>query len=103
MRSARIDLRVLFTMERFYKTKDCPASEKLAALADSESVGEELRRHLSRCEFCAAELEFYRLYPPREEHVELADIPEPLFELADALLHKRRDVSELYELAGKGD
>lgn len=103
MLSARVDLRVLFTMESFYKTKDCPASEKLAALEDSVSMGEEVRRHLSGCDFCAAELEFYRRYPPGEENVEPADIPEPLLELAHALLHKRRDVSELYKLAGKGD
>ena len=90
-------------MESFYKTKDCPASEKLAALLDAVSVGEELRSHLSICDFCAAELEFYRRYPPRQENVEPSGIPGPLLELAEALLHNRRDVSELYKLAGKED
>ena len=90
-------------MESFCKTEDCPASEKLAALRNCDVADEAVRRHLSNCEFCAAELEFYRRYPPREEKVELENIPEPLFELADALLHKRRDLTELYKLAGGGD
>ena len=90
-------------MESFYKTKDCPASEDLAALADLRSASDELRGHLSECEFCAAELEFYQRYPPRAEKVEPVNIPEPLLELADALMHKRRNLSDLYKLVGKGD
>lgn len=94
---------MLFTMESFYKTDECPPSERLAALRDSQPDGDEVRDHLAACEFCSAELEFYRLYPPREEMVEPARIPEPLFELADALMHKRRDLTELYKLVGRGD
>ena len=90
-------------MESFYKTEECPASEKLAALRGSVIDSEELRLHLESCEFCTAELEFYRRFPPREEKVEPANIPEPLFELADALLHKKKDLSELYKLARRGD
>jgi hypothetical protein len=90
-------------MESFQKTQDCPASERLAALVDPQNDSDEIRRHLSQCEFCTAELAFYRRYPPREEKVEPVNIPEPLLELADALLHKRKDLSELYKLAGKGD
>lgn len=90
-------------MESFCKTEDCPASEKLAAVRDSAMVSERLRQHLAKCEFCAAELEFYRRYPPRDEKVEPVTIPEPLFELADALLHRKRDLTELYKLAGRGD
>ncbi len=92
-----------FTMESFCKTEDCPPSDKVAAFRNTSTDREGLRAHLSRCEFCAAELEFYRHYPPREEKVELPNIPEPLFELADALLHKKRDLTELYKLAGRGD
>ncbi|CAN5620744.1 hypothetical protein BH18ACI3_BH18ACI3_20030 [soil metagenome] len=88
-------------MESFYKTEECPASEQLAALRDYSSDSEELRRHLSTCEFCAAEQDLYRHYPPVEETVVPANIPEPLFELADALLHKRRDLTELNKLAGR--
>jgi hypothetical protein len=90
-------------MESFCKTEECPASEKLAAMRDSGIDSEDVRRHLANCEFCTAELEFYRRYPPREENVDPGNIPEPLFELADALLHKKRDLTELYKLAGRGD
>ena len=90
-------------MQSFYKTEDCPASEILAALRGPKIESDELRLHLADCEFCAAELEFYRRFPPREERVEPANIPEPLFQLADELLHKKKDFSELYKLAGKRD
>jgi hypothetical protein len=97
-------------MESFYKTKDCPASEKLAMLADHLNDTDEFSEHLSECEFCTAEMEFYRRHPPEgteqaegTEQVEPSNIPQPLLELADALLLKRRDLSELYKLAGKYD
>jgi hypothetical protein len=89
-------------MERFYKTKDCPASQKLAASVHLVNDSDEFREHLADCEFCDAELEFYRRYPPQEESVEPTRIPRPLLELANSLLHKRRDLSELYKLAGRG-
>ena len=89
-------------MESFYKTKDCPASQKLAALADPVADIAEIREHLSKCEFCDAEFEFYRRYPPLQEKIEPADIPQPLLELADSLLHQRSNLSELYKLAGRG-
>jgi len=87
-------------MESFHKTKDCPSSQKLAASVDLDC--DQLREHLSECEFCDAELEFYRRYPPLEEKVDPENIPQPLLELADALMHQRRDLSELHKLAGKG-
>ena len=89
-------------MVSFYKTEDCPASEKLAALRGA-LIEDDLRLHLAACEFCSAEVEFYRRFPPREENVEPTNIPAPLFELADALLHKKKDLKDLYKLAGKRD
>jgi len=89
-------------MESFYKTKDCPSSQTLAASVDLVNHSGELREHLSECEFCDAELEFYQRHAPLEENVDPANIPPPLLELANALMHKRRDLSELYKLAGKG-
>ena len=89
-------------MESFYKTGDCPASQELAALVDPTNESGEIREHLSQCEFCDAELEFYRRYPPLDEKIQPATIPKPLLELADALLHRRCDLSELYKLAGRG-
>ena len=88
-------------MESFFKTRECPSSQKLAAMVNLVSDSDEFREHLSQCEFCDAELEFYRRYPPLEESVEPTKIPLPLFELANSLLHKRRDLSELYRLAGR--
>jgi hypothetical protein len=86
-------------MAKFCKNEDCPASEDLLAfqLGDMPvSEGAAIRKHLAMCEFCAAEVEFYENYPPageRDEYVEVeADsIPTPLYELAEALLIKKRD------------
>lgn len=56
--------------------------------------GAEIRKHLAVCEFCAAEVEFYESYPPnaeQDEAIEADSMPTPLFELAEALLIKKRD------------
>ena len=90
-------------MDRFYKTGECPASEILAAPQGSFIAGDELQSHLASCEFCSAELEFYRRYPPREEKVEPARIPGPLYDLAEALLHKTRNLKVLNKLVGRRD
>jgi hypothetical protein len=90
-------------MDRFYKTGECPASEILAALQGPFIAGDELQSHLASCEFCSAELEFYRRYPPREEMVEPSRIPGPLYDLADALLHKTRNLKVLNKLVGRRD
>lgn len=57
-------------------------------------------QHLTTCEFCAAEVEFYAHYPQSEEEtVTKTDIPVPLFELASALLgNKHKDFSLLNQL-----
>lgn len=88
-------------MKRFCKTKDCPSSEKLLAFQRGEigqatSIG--IRRHFDACEFCATEVEFYAMYPPVDENARLEKIPRPLFELAEALLRKKRDLRPLYKL-----
>ena len=90
-------------MDRFYKTGECPASETLAALQGPFIAGDELQTHLASCEFCSAELEFYRRFPPREEKVVAGKIPGPLYELADALLHKKRNLKVLNKLLGRQD
>lgn len=98
-------------MDNFRKNEDCPASHNLAAFqtGDMETgAGREIRSHLKRCEFCAAEVEFYSHYPPVEEKVEPAKIPVPLFQLAEALLNKQKDDSffdnlmEEIEFTGNG-
>ena len=93
-------------MEGFCKQEDCPTSEELAALnaGHARSYTDQLERHLAECEFCAAEAEFYRLYPPPvEEDVRPEEMPRALFELAEALLQKKNDLTPLYKLVGRDD
>lgn len=54
--------------------------------------GSEIGRHLGTCDFCEAEVEFYSTYPQGRDETgadEIAEIPAPLFELAEALLKNR--------------
>jgi hypothetical protein len=91
-------------MKRFRKTEECPSSEKLLAFQNGETdpaTATGIRRHFRSCEFCAAEAEFYALYPPGDEKMRLENIPPPLFELADALLRRKRDLAPLYRLIGR--
>ncbi len=91
-------------MATFCKSEDCPTSQELLAfqlgdipVADSKWV----RVHLASCEFCAAEVEFYEHYPPREESVEVNEspaMPAPLQELAEALIGKKNGSREMDEL-----
>lgn len=93
----------IFRMTNFCKNEDCPASEELLAFQTGDmSVisGSEIRSHLKVCEFCAAEVDFYSHYPPSDDAVEPSEIPEPLFELAEALLTKREDNSFFDDLLG---
>ena len=86
-------------MNGFQKTKDCAPSEDILAFATSAKLSEGLRRHLSECEFCAAELELYQRHPIDDEKIHIGQMPEPLRELAEALLRGRPDVAQLYRLA----
>lgn len=88
-------------MKRFRKTIYCPSSERLLAFQRGEegpATSMKIRRHFEACEFCATEVEFYALYPPVDENARVEKIPQPLFELAEALLQKKRDLSSLYRL-----
>ena len=87
-------------MKSFCKQAECPTSEELVALqnTDARSYTEELDRHLSICEFCSAEASFYRLHPPTPENVEIEQMPQALYELADALMEKKGDMTPLYKL-----
>ncbi len=76
-------------MVTFCKSANCPSSQKLLAFQNGEvSPGERgvIETHLAACEFCASEVEFYAHYPQPEETVPKAEIPIPLYELAEALL-----------------
>lgn len=83
-------------MATFQKREDCPASQELLAYQLGDVEGAQSRaigKHLANCEFCSAEVDFYERYPQRSEEPEESSgdvsIPEPLFELAEALLNKK--------------
>lgn len=85
------------TMTGFCKNEDCPASTELFDYQNGDVPkprAGDIGRHLSRCEFCEAEVEFYSTYPQAGEDLAAetitADIPAPLFELAEALLRNRQ-------------
>ena len=92
-------------MSDFYKNENCPTSHELLEFQNGElgvSAANEVRSHLSSCEFCSAEVEFYCHYPQADaatESIEVAQIPAPLYELAEALLKNRHaDASSLNSL-----
>ena len=78
-------------MSKFRKEKDCPSSFLLVDSLRSQINGEEglrIASHLAVCEFCAAELEFYKHYPPDGDIAPAPPMPRPLLELAEALIGK---------------
>ncbi len=82
-------------MINFCKNADCPSSLGLLAFQKGEALkeeGEVIRRHLSSCEFCATEIEFYARYPftGEEDYYTETKIPLPLYQLAEALLGSRQ-------------
>ena len=92
-------------MSGFCKNEDCPSSHDLLEFQNGDlnrARGAEVRSHLKACEFCSAEVEFYFHYPQEEgttEQTERAEIPAPLFQLAEALLKNRHaDSSSLDSL-----
>ncbi len=74
----------------FCKSEACPSSQELLDFQNGDidrERGVDIRIHNSNCEFCAAEVEFYSRFPQvkDESGIEPEEIPEPLFELAEAL------------------
>ena len=90
---------VLEMIDGFYKNEDCPSSYDLLAYERGDlekACAGELTHHLTHCEFCLAEFEFYSHYPQTEESAETSDlgaIPPPLLQLAEALLRNGRNDS----------
>lgn len=90
-------------MPNFTKSEDCPSSHDLLEYENGDmdlEAGRRVREHLVTCEFCSAEVEFYNHYPQAEDEVvETADIPAPLYDLAESLLSsKRNKISSLDRL-----
>lgn len=86
-------------MSDFRKEKHCPSSFELVEVANGTLDGEQglrIATHLAACDFCAAEVEFYQYFPPDSEDVSEIPMPEPLKELAEALLaHEKIHISRL--------
>ena len=83
-------------MTGFCKNENCPSSTELLEYQNGETAkgGGEICRHLSLCEFCEAEFEFYSTYPLAADEsasasIKVGAIPRPLYELAEALLRNR--------------
>jgi len=89
-------------MDHFRKEKHCPSSYELADVRLCELNGLDglkLATHLASCEFCAAELSFYSHYPLDEPRDSAENMPQPLRELAEALLaHETIHISALERL-----
>ena len=91
-------------MATFRKQEDCPTSQQLLAfqLGDLEpSASRPIGRHLAVCEFCTSEVAFYERYPVARETEESpaeAKMPKPLFELAEALLNRKRGQESMDEM-----
>ncbi len=97
----------LTKMIKFCKSLNCPSSQELLAYQSgnvSRTLSEEINRHTELCEFCEAEIEFYKHYPQSEDKVKTEKIPNPLYELAEALLNnKHKDGLFLGKLLGEKD
>ena len=92
----------------FCKNENCHASQELLDFQTGDLPHDRsmaVIRHLTSCEFCAAEVELYSRYPQTHEDAisEIAQIPAPLFELAEALLKNRHTDSSSLESLLRGN
>lgn len=80
-------------MPVFGKKHNCPTSFELLAFSSDAVDGfrvETIERHLAFCDFCAAETDLYRRYPPFEESIRAPLIPKHLFDLAESILKRKK-------------
>lgn len=79
----------------FRKGVNCPSSNQiLTFLANGLGDGQmsAVKVHLTLCDFCSAEAEFYKRFPDlREDEPGDTEIPRHLYQLAKALLSTQRD------------
>ncbi len=80
-------------MLSFHKDKDCPTSQELLSFKNGDgtkSMKSRIDEHLCSCDFCGAELEFYDHFPQTpDDSISAAEIPDHLFQLAEALLNNK--------------
>ena len=101
-------------MPGFRKSEACPPSIELLEFekgAIERVRGRAIGKHLSDCELCEAEIDFYSHYPQEVVMAgEASEIPAPLFEMAEAFLKNRHNdllslnalLKENEELVGEG-
>jgi hypothetical protein len=73
----------------FCKTADCPTSEALIAYGSSlvaPGILNFIENHLASCDFCGAELQLLSSCDFGNEEYSLAEMPQHLRRLAEALL-----------------
>lgn len=90
----------------FTKTLTCPPSEDVA-LSQSRELPRnriaKIARHITGCEFCAAEQSFLSAYAPIIEENPPSEMPRHLRRLAEALLNGRlRSTRKTSVLRGEG-
>ena len=86
-------------MLSFHKNRDCPTSQELLAYRNGSGRKNALRRiddHICTCDFCGAEAEFYSHFPHAlDDRISVTEIPNHLFELAEALLNNKQQGNKL--------
>lgn len=79
-------------MTSFEKKPDCPSSFDLLEFSEAildRKVASSIGRHLSKCDFCSAEVELYVEFPNLDDaEIVPCEIPPHLYELADSILRK---------------
>ena len=94
-------------MVTFCKNVKCPSSENLLEFINRElsvKETEKIGKHLLSCVFCSSEIELYEHCPQNNEIVADAEIPLPLFQLAEALLgNKHKDFRLLNKLLSENE
>ncbi len=98
---------LLLKMITFCKNVACPSSETLLEFITGELLEKDagnIRKHLTACEFCSSEIELYEHCPQHDEIVADAEIPLPLYQLAEALLgNKHTDFRLLNKLLSENE
>jgi hypothetical protein len=98
---------LLLKMITFCKNAACPSSETLLEFITGELLAKDavkIGKHLNECEFCSSETELYEHCPQTDEIVADAEIPLPLFQLAEALLgDKHNDFRRLNKLLSENE
>ena len=70
----------------FTKSRACPSFDDIFGRSLPRGKSEQIARHLTYCDFCAAEQGLLTAYSQTNEEYEAAEMPAHLRQLAEALL-----------------